>query len=569
MIKKILITTFIIGYFAKALCADNLKQHFTGVSEDLLKNIEARVQANQEAAVPLSSQDELQTRKEETLIEIKNALAPYGYLQPEIKTSTKHFKNSWIINYQIFPGPLLHIDTLDFVLSGEGAQDKAFQKLILHFPIKEGDVLLSKKYQEAKSNLVDLAAQRGYFAAKMESKILIDLKKYRATVILHFNTGPRYTFGQVFFSSSPYCEKFLTRFLRFKYGDPYNNNKLIKLQEDLSNTNFFQQVNVSSKPEYTQELNVPVNVDLVPRKRFQYSLGGGFGTDTGVRGLAGFQLRRLNCMGHHFEGRIQASQKQNHYEASYSIPGANPATDLYRFSVAAEEQHLSTSGKSRTKKVEASHISTVWGWQQTLSLSLRDEHSVPTEDRPIVNSTILLPSINWSKVKSDNLLSPNCGYQLNINLRGASKSLISNTDFAQALIQGKVLYSLTNDTRLILRGQLGYTYVPDINDLPNTLQFFTGGAQTVRGYQYEDIGPGKTLLIGSIEFQQRIRGNLYAAVFMDAGNVSNSLFNDLNKSVGVGLVWRSPIGAIAITLAQALDKPGQPRLVQFSMGPEL
>jgi len=182
---------------------------------------------------------------------------------------------------------------------------------------------------------------------------------------------------------------------------------------------------------------------------------------------------------------------------------------------------------------------------------------------------MLLPSLNWSKVKSDDPLSPNRGYQLNIYLRGASKALISNTNFIQSLIQGKTILPTSYMNRFILKGQLGYTLISDVNQLPLSLQFYTGGAQTVRGYPFQKIGPGRTLIMGSIEFQQRIKGNLYGALFMDAGNVSNGLINNLKKSVGVGLVWRSPIGALEVTLAEALDEPSHPKMLQFSMGPEL
>jgi len=91
----------------------------------------------------------------------------------------------------------------------------------------------------------------------------------------------------------------------------------------------------------------------------------------------------------------------------------------------------------------------------------------------------------------------------------------------------------------------------------------------VRGYGYRNIKDGRTIGIGSIELQHRIYNKIYGSVFFDAGNVSSNLFSDYDKSVGVGLVYRSVLGSISLTVAQALDKPGQPRRVEFSMGPDL
>lgn len=567
---KILIITSLLFSLSVFAGKNNIQQNFQGIPSEIREIVVERSKIEQ---IELSDQltlAEVQDFKDNTISQIKNTLAAFGYFKPRILATIQATPTGWIINYQVNPGRLMRIAKMDVTLNGEGKNDPAFQELLDHLPLHPGDVMNSKLYQEIKSQLQDTALQRGYFLANMEqSNILIELDKYQAIVIIHFNTGPRYYFGDVDFLPSPYADRFLQRFVPFKKYQPFSSNCIISLQENLGNSNFFQKVGVTPRPDLAESLIVPVQVSLVPRKRRQYSFGVGFGTDTGVRGLAGVQFRRLNSMGHYGEAVIQASQRLNHVEASYVIPGRHPTTDLYKFSVAAEEQRLPTSGKSRYEKIEASKIGNVYGWQQTLSLSLRDERSVPTEDRPIINSTMLLPNLNWSKVRSDNLLNPNHGYQISVNLRGASKALISNTDFIQALIQGKALISVSRVTRLVVRGQLGYTFISDVDELPITLQFYAGGAQSVRGYKFQELGPGRTLLVGSAEIQQKIKGNLYGTLFMDAGNVSNGLTNDLKKSVGVGLLWRSPIGSLAISIAQALDNPGHPRMLQFSMGPEL
>lgn len=544
-------------------------QRFHGIDGEALKNVTERAQVYQQDAAPLITPEDVQNVNEQTLIDIKDGLAAFGYFKPQIKSTITKRNNTYIFDYWITPGPLLHINRLDLRLAGEGLHDPAFQELLANFPLHQGDVVRSKFYQEAKGLLLDLAAQRGYFSAKMvKSTILIDLSKYTATVIIYYDTGPRYYFGRVTFSPSPYATCFLSRYIPFCYGKPYQNKWVMRLQEYLANSNFFQQVTVTPKPEAAEGLLVPIEVGLVPRKPAQYSFGLGFGTDTGPRALLGAHFRRLNPYGHTMDLVVQASQRVNRVQANYTIPGRHPYTDSYRISAAAEQENLPATGKSRYENFEVSQIKKIGKWVQTASLSLRDEHSQPV-DAPSINSTMLLPNLNWTKVKSDDPLSPNHGYQINLNIRGASRALISNTDFLQGLVQGKYLTTFGSDTRLITKGQLGYTLISDIDELPLSLRFYTGGAQTVRGYKYLGIGPGRTLIMGSIELQQRIKGNLYGAVFFDAGSVSNTLAGDLKKSIGVGVVWRSPIGAIEATVAQALDLPGHPRMLQFSMGPEL
>ncbi len=63
------------------------------------------------------------------------------------------------------------------------------------------------------------------------------------------------------------------------------------------------------------------------------------------------------------------------------------------------------------------------------------------------------------------------------------------------------------------------------------------------------------------------------------GNAGNDIFSThdngllhsmlLHKGAGIGVVWLSPVGSLQLSLAQPLDRPDAPAMVQFSMGPEL
>ena len=110
------------------------------------------------------------------------------------------------------------------------------------------------------------------------------------------------------------------------------------------------------------------------------------------------------------------------------------------------------------------------------------------------------------------------------------------------------------------------------------MRFFTGGDTSVRGYQYGELGAtndldevvgGKHMLVGSVEYDMRVTGNWYAAVFVDSGN-SFGDFTDmkLQQSVGLGVRWLSPIGPIRVDVAKALSENGGFRL-HITMGPDL
>ncbi len=66
----------------------------------------------------------------------------------------------------------------------------------------------------------------------------------------------------------------------------------------------------------------------------------------------------------------------------------------------------------------------------------------------------------------------------------------------------------------MLRGEAGWMATSDFDKVPPTWRFFAGGDRSVRGYDYQSLGPlddegkaigGRKLLTGSIEGAQQVR----------------------------------------------------------------
>jgi translocation and assembly module TamA len=98
--------------------------------------------------------------------------------------------------------------------------------------------------------------------------------------------------------------------------------------------------------------------------------------------------------------------------------------------------------------------------------------------------------------------------------------------------------------------------------VPYTLLFRTGGDDTVRGYPYQGLGPSdasgnavgaRVLGVGSVELARpflRRLPSLWGAAFVDAGNAAPRWQGfDPALGYGVGVRWRSPVGALRLDLA--------------------
>ncbi len=563
----------------------SLRYQISGIEGAAQKNAIKRLEQEQKNISEPLSEIEINTLYQNAPQIIQEALKPYGYFAATItEPSLQQIDSShWQATFLVIPGKQLKITQLEVNVSGEGAED--FKKILKTLPLKKGHGFLNEDYTKTKDILTDHAAEKGYLNARFtKHAVYIDVKKQSVNIILDFATGPQYYFGKVTFVQDTFAESFLDKFVHFEPGDEYHSDALMQLQQDLQSTVYFKKVSVQPQSVETVDLKIPVDIFLEPSKSQQYDFGLGFGTDTGPRGTMGVNLRHLTDTGQYFSSFLRLSQVQSSLQARYVIPGKNPITDQYFLAASIENQAINSS-RGNTQKLTFGQIGQYAGWQRTLSLNYQWDH-YSIRNMPYERTHLLLPTINFLKSKTDNILFPRQGYRMNVHARGASSSLLSNSSFLQLELDTRFVFSPNQNNRFLLRADAGYTLADEIDKVPLSLQFFAGGAQSIRGYRYQELGPGRYLFVGSVEYQHLLRDKLFGAVFIDGGNAVNSLSNpkgkalgrprssvdlsDLMKySVGFGVVWVSPVGPIELTLAKPITDSSKHPHIQFTMGANL
>ena len=547
-----------------------------GVTDALLENVRntlSIVQYKDDANLSRPWVQRLHGKAEE---EIRSALKPYGYYRPTVEKTLSRRDDGWTATYRIDPGVPVPIRSADVQLFGAGAGEADFQKLVKARPLSAGAPLNQLHYDSLKSGLQKRALEQGYFDAKfLRHEIRLDLDAYQADIVLHYDTGARYKFGEVTFANSPLSEDLLARYVTFKPGENYSTKAVLGLQEALTGSDYFSSVDVVAQRDRAEDLQVPVNVSLVPHKRNKYTFGLGYGTDTGARVGAGWERRLVNKRGHRFATDLRLSEIKNNLSANYSVPLKNPRTEKLTYSAGYFDSD-SDSNRSQTTLLGVSRTGTRWGLNETLGVSFqREDFTVGGVDD---TSLLLMPEASWLWVRADDRIYSTRGMRMQLSLRGASEALLSSTTFVQTQLQAKFIQKVFSASRIILRGEAGISYVPDFRELPSSQRFFAGGDQSVRGYDYESLAPtdangvilgGRHLLVGSAEYEHPIKGKWSAAVFVDTGGAIDSLSDRLSTGAGIGLRWRSPIGLIRFDVASALSKDGHPLRVHLVIGPDL
>ncbi|MBU0500618.1 MAG: autotransporter assembly complex protein TamA [Gammaproteobacteria bacterium] len=507
--------------------------------------------------------------------EIRRALQALGHYQVSVQGGKlQRGGGCWSVAFTVDPGKPVVIAEVDIRLVGEAADDKAFSRLLERQPLKQGTALHHGDYETTKKALLSLAASRGYFDAELSDKrLLVKPESQQAWVHLTLDSGPRYRVGQIRYDARELDDELVTRFFTLSPGEPYHQEKLQRLQQSLTGSRYFEKVLVQPRPDKASKA-VDLVVDLSARKRHRYALGIGAATDTGPRARATYENRRLNSRGHRFEAEGQVSAIGGRLGASYAIPLDNPTQEWLTFSGGYEREETDSS-KRDTFRIGGKFTQVLTdGWLQTAYLDLSHESFEVAGSNG--HATPLTPGISWQHIRKDNPQRIRQGHRLDLEVLGAPIDFSEGSTFLQSKASGTLIASPLEQGRLILHGGLGATWAEQQQRMPVSRRFFAGGDNSLRGYEYQSLGPknaagevegGAYLLVGSLEYEQFINPEWSLAAFVDSGNAFNDKLDTLYTGVGVGVRWQSPVGPVKLDVAHPLDGQDDFRL-HIGIGPE-
>ena len=446
----------------------------------------------------------------------------------------------------------------------------------MDFPLKKGTPFDHERYEAAKKKLLRLGVERGYFDAELSRHTVeIDALTNAAVVSLHYDSGPRYTFAKVELPKTVISRKVLKKLIPFKVGEPYLAGKVLALKNNLRNAIYFSTVEVDVLTEQRQNGEVALAVRLGEERQYKYNAGLGFGTDSGARLSLGWENRYLNQQGHRLSAASRLSQIGNSVSMDYQMPLLSGMVSDIGFNAEFKNEDTD-SVQSRSFAFGSYYKAKRWGWSETGGLKVLSENFDVSDDDN--TSTLLIPSIAWTRTWADDSIYTRHGGKLSLSLSGASEALLSDTSFAQAVLRGKYIHPLSENGRLITRASVGATETTNFEKLPSSLRFFAGGDSSIRGFDYQSLGPlgddgevegGRYLATGSVEYENMFMYKWGAAVFTDFGNAYNTLSEPIEYSVGLGLRWRSPIGLIRFDIAKALSDSDNGLGFHLVIGPDL
>lgn len=562
------------------LCAptahsDTLESTLSGVEGELRRALDAHLVDSQGGETGDISAGRVRALYRRAPSVLREGLEALGYYDANIEPTLVQKGGSWRADYAITAGEPVRVRELRVELRGEAANDAAFAGCEADFPLQPGDRLQHASYEAGKAALRRLLADRGYFDARfLHAEVRVSRVAREAGIKLLVDSGPRFRIGSVHWPKIVLAPTFLDRYLDFPQDAAFHVRELRSLRRRLVDSNYFGNVAITPRRDLAEGLKVPLEVELEPRKSRRYSLGAGFGTDTGPRGRASWTRPYLNPRGDRLEADLRVSPVQSSLGAQFTRPLPGRWTDALTAFARLQQEDTDTTRATRLV-MGGAHLTERWGWQETLGLEYEIEGYDVADATQLAR--LLVPSVRWSRVWADDPVYPRDGLRLALGLRGADAAVLSRTSFLQARVEGKYVRAF-GETRLITRAEVGALATASFEKLPPSERFFAGGDNSLRGFDYQQLGPrnargkvtgGRYLAVGSVELEQTLRGEWSAAVFSDFGNAMNRWSDPLACSVGIGARWRSPIGMVRVDLANGVSDPDHPWRLHLTVGPDL
>ena len=434
-----------------------------------------------------------------------------------------------------------------------------------------GAVFRMADWEAAKVALLKQVTAVRYPRAELEdTQAVVNPETDKVALKVVINSGKPVTFGPIkIVGLQRYGEDIIMGQRPVKVGSTYRENALLNWQSRLQDTGYFRSVEVSADLESGLD-EVPVTVTVVENMKKHASAGIGYSTDTGERISLSYDNLHLFGRDYKLNSSVVLQSKQRTAKADVYLP---QSTEGVRDSFGVMYDRSEIEGEDT--RVVGANVRRAWGtprFEKYVRVEYLNEHTridgadgQHSEAMPVTFGVVIR--------RLNNRLAPTKGYAVEAQAGVAVEPLLTDKSFIRSYLKGLRLQTVSENSYLVLRGELGAVFSNGKSGIPSTLMFRTGGDQSVRGYAYESLGVkegdavvgGRYLAVASAEYQYYFLRNWGIAFFVDAGNAGDTV-SELDPAVGYGIGgrWRSPAGPVGVDLAYG-ERTGNFRL-HFSLG---
>ncbi|WP_283196366.1 outer membrane protein assembly factor BamA [Rhizobium sp. AN80A] len=529
-----------------------------------------------------------------------------GYADFRIVSSDAAFDeatNKYTLTFNIEEGPRYDFGAVSVQSTVQGIDGAQLQGLVR---TREGQVYNAKEVQQSMEAISDQVASAGYPFARVTPRGNRDLNNNTIGVEYLVDQGEKAYVERIEIRGNSRTRDYvIRREFDMSEGDAFNQQMITKAKRRLEALGYFSTVNISTQPGSSPD-RVVVVVDVQDQATGSFGIGAGYAAG-GDGLLLEASIEEKNFLGRGQYIKVSAGGGEEG-SRSYGLNFTEPYFLGYRLAVGFDINHSQTSSNDNYDYEEnnvvlratapiTEDLATTFRYNYKQmkydpSNSLSDL-STPYQDL-VNNSPWVKSSVSQTLTYNtlDDMILPREGIYASVTQEIAG--LGGDSQFYKLYGKARYYRLLADDADIIgsVAGSAGYV-VGFGKDL-NVFDQFTLTNGDIRGFENKGIGPrvgggpddplgGTTYFTVSAEATFPLPAfprdfGLRGAVFADAGtlfgnkvNVSGSEFVNgedasLRASVGVGIVWNSPFGALRVDYAIPVLKEDYDKVQNFKFG---
>lgn len=516
---------------------------------------------------PLDSKIGLNLRIKEDISIAQKILDSNGYYSGRVEENIDWQANPIRIHIQFKPNVQYRVNTIHIQYL-----DKELKYLPLsleEFNLSKDSPALAVNVLSSVSRLMQYIHNNGYPLAKIEkTQYIINRIDYTLDINLIIRQGPLLHMGQVQPQHNLNVSTvFLNKITTWKEGKVWNNALLNSYRTRLQQTGLFSSITLT--PSDQKEQNGNTSIKLITIEAPPRTISGGlqYSSDQGIGARGTWEHRNVFGSGELFRITAPISRDDQKVMASFR----KPAFGRPNQSLISEAQLK----KENTKSYKQQLASITLGverqfnkrWFGNTSFSV-DTGFMNDQDSIKKMFTLFGIPLSITRDSSKNPLNPTQGTKATLNFTpyvGKYKKKIltlrSRFDFSFYL-------DILKTGKLILANKIavGSLLGKDIENYPAILRFYAGGGGSVRGYDYQSLGPknkygdaigGLSFSTISFELRLKITESIGIVPFIDGGNIYEKKFPDFKKliywGVGLGLRYYTSFAPIRLDIATPLQ----------------
>ena len=499
---------------------------------------------------------------EETPDNVKTMLKTKGYFNGNVNVQDNGSSYTVAVN----PGPRTKIDNVSVAILGDILSDdnlaEYYQKAMLNWQQPVGEYFDQDGWSSSKTSVLSAVTRKKYPLAKLSNtQATVNPNNNTADLNVIVESNRPIYFGDFEITGTRrYPENVVAGLARFKPGAPYDLDLLLDFQQALEQNGHYSGASVQADFDRLQGDRVPVKVNVTEVKRHKLETGIRYDSEYGLGGRIGYDYYNLFNKG--YIGSVVWDMDK--YETTLAAGISQPRN--------SEGKYWTTNtsyNRSTTQNLEKRALTSgIWrvrdrnGIESRLGIEfITEDRKVPDTNYDLGRSHATMLTASWKRQNIETELRPENGYYLDGKIGATLGNFLSSTTMARATARAGYFYTPENKKlgTFIVRGQAGYVYAREGEDVPSSLMFRTGGASSVRGYELDSIGlegpnnsvlPDRALLVGSLEYQFPITKSVSGAVFHDVGDAAGNFKRmSMKHGTGLGVRWFSPVAPFSFDVA--------------------